>query len=304
MARPDRVRLVVLFGGRSAEHDVSCTSALNVLRAADRDRYDVVPVGITREGRWVGAADAVAALDAGARALPSPDTMPATAEVEPLPAVLPASPGEQVVVLPLLHGPMGEDGTVQGLCELADVPYVGPGVAASAVCMDKGLAKAVLAAHGIPQCGWLGVREQAPFYTTGGAGVFTGDYYMISASRRWFDRQPKATQDALTKVIAETIQVQKEYNWCVDRMTYAKYGTKDPSKPGVYWMTPDEVSKLTSALGDGPNKWKKSRMPAAAHQLVDNFTAEGKALSQQNPPGSSWIEKVDCSKHASKIVIK
>lgn len=152
--------------------------------------------------------------------------------------------------------------------------------------------------------GWLGVREQAPFYTTGGAGVFTGDYYMISASRRWFDRQPKATQDALTKVIAETIQVQKEYNWCVDRMTYAKYGTKDPSKPGVYWMTPDEVSKLTSALGDGPNKWKKSRMPAAAHQLVDNFTAEGKALSQQNPPGSSWIEKVDCSKHASKIVIK
>jgi len=159
MARPDRVRLVVLFGGRSAEHDVSCTSALNVLRAADRDRYDVVPVGITREGRWVGAADAVAALDAGARALPSPDTMPATAEVEPLPAVLPASPGEQVVVLPLLHGPMGEDGTVQGLCELADVPYVGPGVAASAVCMDKGLAKAVLAAHGIPQCGWLGVRE-------------------------------------------------------------------------------------------------------------------------------------------------
>lgn len=159
MARPDRVRLVVLFGGRSAEHDVSCTSALNVLRAADRDRYDVVPIGITREGRWVAAGDALATLEAGARALPSPDDAPAGTEVEPLPTVSPAVPGEQVVVLPLLHGPMGEDGTVQGLCELAGVPYVGAGVAASAVCMDKGLAKAVLAAAGIPQCRWLGARE-------------------------------------------------------------------------------------------------------------------------------------------------
>ena len=82
------------------------------------------------------------------------------------------------------------------------------------------------------------MREQAPFYTTGGAGVFTGDYYMVSASRRWWDRLTPATQQALEKLIAETIQVQKEYNWCVDKMTYDKYGTKDPSKPGVYWMTP------------------------------------------------------------------
>jgi hypothetical protein len=64
------------------------------------------------------------------------------------------------------------------------------------------------------------------------------------------------------------------------------------------------VTKLTAALGDGPNKWKKSRMPQAAHQLVDSFNAEGQALSKANPPGSSWIEKVDCSKHASKIVIR
>ncbi|MGE0873057.1 MAG: TRAP transporter substrate-binding protein [Burkholderiales bacterium] len=152
--------------------------------------------------------------------------------------------------------------------------------------------------------GWLGVREQAPFYTTGGAGVFTGDYYMVSASRRWWDRLSPATQGVLEKVIAETIQVQKELNWCVDKMTYEKYGTKDPSKPGVYWMTPQEVTALTSALGNGPSNWVKSKVPAAAKPLVDQFKAEGQALSKANPPGSSWIEKVDCSKHASKIVIK
>jgi len=152
--------------------------------------------------------------------------------------------------------------------------------------------------------GWLGVREQAPFYTTGGAGVFTGDYYMVSASRRWYDRLPKATQDVLDKVVAETIQVQKELNWCVDKMTYEKYGTKDPSKPGVYWMTPQEVSALTGALGNGPTNWVKSKVPPPAQQLVDQFKAEGQALSKAHPSGTSWIEKVDCSKHASKIVIK
>ena len=152
--------------------------------------------------------------------------------------------------------------------------------------------------------GWLGVRQQAPFYTTGGAGVFTGDYYMVSASRRWWDRLTPATQGALAKLLAETIQLQKELNWCVDKMTYDKYGTKDPSKPGVYWMTPQEVSQLTSALGEGPANWVKSKTPEAARKWVDTFREEGRQLSQQNPAGSSWIEKLDCSKHASRIVIR
>ncbi len=152
--------------------------------------------------------------------------------------------------------------------------------------------------------GWLSVREQAPYYTTGGAGVFTGDYYMVSASRRWWDRQPPATQAALEKLVAETIQVQKEFNWCVDKMTYDKYGTKDPSKPGVYWMGAQEISALTGALGDGPARWVKSKMPPAAQPWVDTFANEGRELSKQNPPGSSWIEKIDCSKHAAKIVIR
>jgi D-alanine-D-alanine ligase len=154
----DRIRLVVLFGGRSAEHEVSCVSALHVVRAADPTRYDVLPVGITRDGRWVEAGEAVAALEAGAAALPDPDASTGR-EVDPLPVVLPRARGEQVVVLPLLHGPMGEDGTVQGLLELAGVPYVGAGVLASAVAMDKPTTKDVLARRGIPVARWLSVRE-------------------------------------------------------------------------------------------------------------------------------------------------
>ena len=124
--------------------------------AVDPDRYDVVPVGITREGRWVPADDAQAALARGAAALPAPRrSAEATGTaVEPLPAVAPAARRPPVVVLPLLHGPQGEDGTVQGLLELAGVPYVGAGVLASALCMDKVMAKEVLAAHGLPQVPW------------------------------------------------------------------------------------------------------------------------------------------------------
>lgn len=152
--------------------------------------------------------------------------------------------------------------------------------------------------------GWLAVKQQSPFYTTGGAGVVTGDYYMVAASRRWWDRLPKPTQAALEKLILETIQQEKELNWCVDKLTYEKYGTKDPSKPGVYWMTPQESSQLTSALGDGPMRWVKSKVPPPAQPWVDTFHKEGAELSKANPVGSSWVEKVDCSKHASQIVIR
>jgi D-alanine-D-alanine ligase len=156
MRLPDRIRLVVLFGGRSAEHEVSCTTAAHVLRALDLDRYEAVPVGIARDGRWLRADDAIAALEQGAAALP--DRLEATGtDMEPVPAMQPdpASPDVPVVVLPLLHGPYGEDGTVQGLLELAGVPYVGTGVLGSAVSMDKAAAKELLGAHGIPQCAWL-----------------------------------------------------------------------------------------------------------------------------------------------------
>jgi len=150
-----RTRLVVLFGGRSAEHEVSCISAFHVLAAVDPERYDVVPIGITRQGTWVEAADAVAALDAGATTLPSPDDLPGPG-LDPSSVV---AAGADVVVFPLLHGPMGEDGTVQGLFEVAGVPYVGAGVLASSLCMDKGAAKDVLAARGLPQPRWRCRRD-------------------------------------------------------------------------------------------------------------------------------------------------
>ena len=158
MTSSDRVRLVVLFGGQSAEHEVSCTTAAHVLAAADPERYELVPVGITREGTWVQADAAVAALARGRAALPGRLSASGTA-VEPLPTVTPAADGLPVVVLPLLHGPHGEDGTVQGMLELAGVPYVGSGVLSSALCMDKVKAKEVLSVHGLPQARYVALRD-------------------------------------------------------------------------------------------------------------------------------------------------
>ena len=151
-----RVRLVVLFGGRSAEHDVSCVSARHVVAAADPRKYIVEPVGITRQGRWVRAAEAAEALSAGPDALPE-RLSAAGPDVEPLPVLTAESgdgPGGPTVVLPILHGPMGEDGTVQGLLELARVPYAGAGVLASALCMDKTAANTMLVEAGIAHTRW------------------------------------------------------------------------------------------------------------------------------------------------------
>ncbi|WP_026075393.1 D-alanine--D-alanine ligase family protein [Cellulomonas massiliensis] len=155
-----RPRVMVLFGGRSGEHVISCSTASGVLRAIDRDRYDVVAVGITPTGRWVLADDdpdrwAIApgrlpqVEDTAAHVLlPQGSDDRAVQVLEPgsAPRVL----GEVDVVFPLLHGPFGEDGTVQGLLELADVRYVGAGVLASAVGMDKHMMKLVLAGSGLP----------------------------------------------------------------------------------------------------------------------------------------------------------
>jgi D-alanine-D-alanine ligase len=149
-----RIHLVVLFGGESAEHDVSCTTAAHVLRAANPDTYRITPVGIGRDGQWAIADEAAAALARGPEHLPS-RLDPAGEAISPTPMLEMASrtvaDSAQTVVLPLLHGPMGEDGTVQGLLELADVPYVGTGVLGSAVAMDKAMAKEVLQSAGIPQ---------------------------------------------------------------------------------------------------------------------------------------------------------
>jgi D-alanine-D-alanine ligase len=155
-----RPRVAVVFGGRSSEHAVSCMTAAGVLRALDRDRYDVVPVGISPDGRWVLAADDPVALEAHGATLPEvdgsgPGVLVPTATTDRSltvlrPGEVPDTLGDVDVVLPLLHGPFGEDGTLQGLLELGDVPYVGSGVLASAASMDKHYMKVLLAGHGLP----------------------------------------------------------------------------------------------------------------------------------------------------------
>jgi D-alanine-D-alanine ligase len=181
-----RLRVGVVFGGRSGEHEVSLASAASVIAALEERGHTVVPIGIARNGRWVVGGDPMRALAAEARvALPSNDADGAvkkalanraeateSAAVQGLARTEPAGSlplelrqGLDVVVI-MLHGPYGEDGTIQGLFELADVPYVGAGVLASAVGMDKATMKAVFQAHGLPIIEYLVVtrseRRQAP----------------------------------------------------------------------------------------------------------------------------------------------
>jgi D-alanine-D-alanine ligase len=149
-----RLRVAVLAGGRSSEHEISLASARSVLAALDPERYEATTIEIARDGRWEIADGA-----------PHPAKLPAsTAESLPVPAGSPPAAllGRIDVVFPILHGPFGEDGTVQGLLELAGVPYVGAGVAASALCMDKDLCKAVLRDRGIPVARNVTLRDGDP----------------------------------------------------------------------------------------------------------------------------------------------
>lgn len=150
-----RPRVAVVFGGRSPEHPISCLTAGTVMAALEHERYDVVAVGVTRQGRWVVGDDPAAMAPVGLDGLPEVSiegSLPTTPPGQP-PAVL----GQVDVVVPLLHGTYGEDGTLQGLLELADVRYVGSGVLASAVAMDKVVMKTLLTAAGVPVCRWVTV---------------------------------------------------------------------------------------------------------------------------------------------------
>jgi len=167
MAGGGRQRLGIIFGGRSGEHEVSVVSAQHVIAAADKERFDVVPIGIARSGAWLTPEETEAALARDAASyqktldaadasrqglLARPQALEALARVD--------------VVFPVLHGPYGEDGTLQGLLELAGVPYVGAGVAASAIGLDKALMNAVFAQAGLPLpehrvvLGWRWEAEQ------------------------------------------------------------------------------------------------------------------------------------------------
>lgn len=157
---PRKTRVALVFGGRSSEHAVSCATAAGVMRAIDREAYEVIPIGIARDGHWVLSDGDPARLELTAGQTPEVSSS-AAGVVVPLgtsdrsltvqePGQVPRSLGEVDVVFPLLHGPFGEDGTIQGMLELADIRYVGSGVLASAAGMDKHYMKVVFSGAGIP----------------------------------------------------------------------------------------------------------------------------------------------------------
>ena len=203
MNQQRKIRVAVVFGGRGPEHAVSCMGGGNMLEAIDRDKYEVIPVGITRDGSWVLAADEPARLRVTAGELPSVEAVAglgsevvpwagraaagpaeqtlapggpgqsvtppggsraASSTAQPVtasaPGQIPHLLGEVDVVLPVLHGPFGEDGTIQGLLEMAGVPYVGAGVLASAVSIDKEYMKIVFRAKGLPVGPHVVVRQR------------------------------------------------------------------------------------------------------------------------------------------------
>ncbi len=149
---PEPRELAVVYGGPSAEHEVSCISARRIVQTALDSGWSVTVIGLTHDKRWVDANVVLVDVDAG-DALDSPDDLLAKfedSELAHLDAGLPAG----AVVFPVLHGPFGEDGVIQGHLEALGVPYVGAGVLASSVCMDKGIAKSVLHDHGLPVAAW------------------------------------------------------------------------------------------------------------------------------------------------------
>lgn len=163
-SQKQKIRVAVVFGGRSDEHDVSLRSAQTIMAALDPERYDVVPMGITREGRWISGADPMAALidvspmfhltEGEQKVEPTGDR--SIVPVVGAEALMPGGVAEGLdVFFPVLHGPMGEDGTIQGMLELAGLPYVGSGVLGSAAAMDKAMTKMVITHADIPQLPWM-----------------------------------------------------------------------------------------------------------------------------------------------------
>ena len=163
-------RVMVVFGGRSGEHEVSIASARAVVDALHRSgRHEVLPVGITREGAWISSGDPMRELESRARERareyagsppPKHSQKSFTKLVVPASQRLPVGLDDVDVVFPVLHGPYGEDGTIQGVLEVASIPYVGSGVLASAAGMDKVTMKKLFAFHGLPQVRWLGLSRK------------------------------------------------------------------------------------------------------------------------------------------------
>jgi D-alanine-D-alanine ligase len=157
----DLVRVMVIFGGRSREHEVSLASARAITEALEKSgRHEVVPVGITREGRWISSGEPMRELESRAGYLPDGSDPEISGPPASPSEKLPAGLGFVDVVFPVLHGPYGEDGTIQGMLELAGIPYVGSGVLGSAAGMDKPTMKKIFAHHDLPQVAWVALTSK------------------------------------------------------------------------------------------------------------------------------------------------
>ena len=162
-----KIRVGIIFGGRSGEHEVSLLSGRSVMEAIDKDRFEVVPIGITKEGRWIASGDSLKALQSGrleesqpVALLGDPSRRGLMRLEEGESRLTAASVAELDVIFPVLHGPYGEDGTVQGLLELANIPYVGAGVLGSSLGMDKIAMKDIFRSHGLPVVKYLPFKRR------------------------------------------------------------------------------------------------------------------------------------------------
>jgi len=232
VSRPRKTRVALVFGGRSTEHAISCVSAGSILAALDPDEFDVVPVGITRAGRWVLTGSDPGTLAIQDRRLPEITADSGAAIVLPAdptghdivvldPADGPAALSSVDVVFPVLHGAYGEDGTIQGLLEMAGIPYVGASVFASAAAMDKEFTKKLAAAEGIPVGPYVVLRAgttlSEPDKERLGLPVFVkparaGSSYGISKVSDWarFDAALAAAREVDPKVLVEAALVGRE----------------------------------------------------------------------------------------------
>ena len=162
-----KIRVGIIFGGKSGEHEVSFCSASSIIKAIDKDKYTVVPIGITKEGRWISPQDSVLALQSGkikgksTVILVNNPSGKALVRIDNNQRLDKSSALERLdVIFPVLHGPYGEDGTVQGLLELSDIPYVGAGVTASAISMDKDLMKTIFKQRDLPILKWMTIKRK------------------------------------------------------------------------------------------------------------------------------------------------
>ena len=144
--------------------------------------------------------------------------------------------------------------------------------------------------------GFNRVKDQAPFFTVAGINGIVGDYYWIGAANKWWNKLNAEQQGLISKIIAEDVLPwQKKANFCNDKRLIDKYGTKDPSKPGIYIMSQAEASAMANKLGSATADWIKANTPGGADQWVDKFAMEAKAAVAANPAGSNWLDKTDCA---------